>query len=335
MWTCSDLKYRAWKSLSLNYWWALLVVLLYTVIVSAASSVASAFNGVYSTLYTPVVTLFANSGGSDSSAFGGMIVMMPLLILMIIIPVFIMLIAAVTVIFVSNPLSGGLIKWFTVQRGNAMHSVELLFYGFRKANYKHIVAGLSWRLLWTFLWGLAASLPLIIPTVITFVFAFNASLYVAGISARFGISQQVFWCAGIIAVLILYMIAFVLYFMIYLNRYYAYFYTSYILVDQPDIGYKDALKISMEMSQGQKAKMLLLDLSFIGWWLLVFLTCGLLAIALYPYLYATYTELYYFRKNEYLQIADKNLGETADENPDETANDTANETADETAKETK
>src|SRR5665647_1118399 len=87
--------------------------------------------------------------------------------------------------------------------------------------------------------------------------------------------------------------------MINLNRYYSYFYVPYILLDNTDIDYRDTLRLSKKMSQGQKGHMFVLDLSFIGWWLLVSLTCGFLAIALYPYLYATYTELYFARKEEY------------------------------------
>jgi len=87
--------------------------------------------------------------------------------------------------------------------------------------------------------------------------------------------------------------------MISLNRYYAYFFTPYILIDDTEIGFREALLKSRKMSNGQKGRMFILDLSFIGWWMLVFLTCGFTAVALYPYLYATYTELYFCRKEEY------------------------------------
>lgn len=71
------------------------------------------------------------------------------------------------------------------------------------------------------------------------------------------------------------------------------------MIDDPTIGFREALRKSRQMSRGQKGRMFILDLSFIGWWMLVFLTCGFTAVALYPYLYATYTELYFFRKEEY------------------------------------
>lgn len=52
------------------------------------------------------------------------------------------------------------------------------------------------------------------------------------------------------------------------------------------------------MAADQKSKICILDLSFIGWWILVAITCGLLAFVLRPYLYATYAELYFARKDE-------------------------------------
>ena len=52
------------------------------------------------------------------------------------------------------------------------------------------------------------------------------------------------------------------------------------------------------MAADKKSKICILDISFIGWWILVALTCGLLAFVLRQYLYATYTELYFSRKDE-------------------------------------
>lgn len=51
---------------------------------------------------------------------------------------------------------------------------------------------------------------------------------------------------------------------------------EYILADDPEISYRDALSKSKEMMQGNKLKLFWLDLSFIGWDFLSILTLGLL-----------------------------------------------------------
>lgn len=74
---------------------------------------------------------------------------------------------------------------------------------------------------------------------------------------------------------------------------YAYRMVPYILAEQPDIKYKDAIRISQEMMYGQKMDTFVLDLSFIGWSLLAACTCGIAGIFyVKPYVDATNAELY-------------------------------------------
>lgn len=69
--------------------------------------------------------------------------------------------------------------------------------------------------------------------------------------------------------------------------------TPFILADNPKIGYKRALKLSMAMTDGQKGAIFVLGLSFIGWALLGLVVCfGIGIFFLMPYFYATFTELY-------------------------------------------
>ena len=74
---------------------------------------------------------------------------------------------------------------------------------------------------------------------------------------------------------------------------YEYRMIPYILADNPKIKRKDAFKISKEMMRGNKWKTFVLDVSFILWNLLSFITFGIANI-LYvnPYKAATVTELY-------------------------------------------
>ena len=69
--------------------------------------------------------------------------------------------------------------------------------------------------------------------------------------------------------------------------------TPYILADCPDVKAKDALKLSMRMTNGHKGKLFVLLLSFYGWMLLSSLTFGILLIVFVaPYMEATMSGFY-------------------------------------------
>ncbi len=74
---------------------------------------------------------------------------------------------------------------------------------------------------------------------------------------------------------------------------YSYRLVPYIVAENPSIGARDAILLSRRLMYGQKWKYFLLDLSFIGWYLLSMASFGLLEIFfLGPYHKTTCTELY-------------------------------------------
>jgi uncharacterized membrane protein len=229
-----------------------------------------------------------------------MAVFAPMIAGMMVISFIATLIAFAVSVFLTNPLSLGVTKWFIVERTQEkMNSITELFAAFRKGAYKRMVSGMAWKLLWTYLWSIVSVIPVLIPLVLALLFGINVDVFSARVSANFGVSNSAAIAGIIIVLAALYVVSLLICIMINLNRYYAYFYVPYILLDNTEIDFRETLTLSKQMSHGQKGHMFVLDLSFIGWWLLVSLTCGFLAIALYPYLYATYTELYFARKEEY------------------------------------
>lgn len=68
--------------------------------------------------------------------------------------------------------------------------------------------------------------------------------------------------------------------------------TYFILMDDKDITYNDAIKLSKEMMNGHKMQFFLLMLSFIGWWLLSVLTFGIGFLWLGPYIDTSIAALY-------------------------------------------
>ena len=73
---------------------------------------------------------------------------------------------------------------------------------------------------------------------------------------------------------------------------YSYALTPYILQDDPDCKYDDAICRSMALMNGHKMDLFLLDLSFIGWAILCVLTCGIGFLFLFPYWYTTRAKFY-------------------------------------------
>ena len=74
---------------------------------------------------------------------------------------------------------------------------------------------------------------------------------------------------------------------------YEYMMIPYLLADNPQMTKEEAFAESKRMMKGQKWKAFVLDLSFIGWYLLSALTLGILAVFyVSPYVNATHAALY-------------------------------------------
>ena len=73
---------------------------------------------------------------------------------------------------------------------------------------------------------------------------------------------------------------------------YQYRMVPYILAERPDMPYQRAFELSKQMTDGEKMEMFVLDLSFIGWWILGGLCCGIGVLFVNPYYQASWAELY-------------------------------------------
>lgn len=73
---------------------------------------------------------------------------------------------------------------------------------------------------------------------------------------------------------------------------YSYAMTHYILIDNPNLSGNDAITESRKMMNGHKLDLFLLDLSFIGWYILSTFTAGLLLLYVEPYHQAARAQFY-------------------------------------------
>lgn len=74
---------------------------------------------------------------------------------------------------------------------------------------------------------------------------------------------------------------------------YAYRMVPYILADNPGIGRTRAIELSNQMTMGEKFDIFVLDISFLGWYLLGALALGIGVLFVQPYYDATNAELYF------------------------------------------
>ena len=73
---------------------------------------------------------------------------------------------------------------------------------------------------------------------------------------------------------------------------YSYAMTDFILKDQPELANNAAIEKSMAMMDGNKMKLFLLDLSFIGWAILCLFTFGIGFLFLQPYVQSAHAAFY-------------------------------------------
>jgi len=83
----------------------------------------------------------------------------------------------------------------------------------------------------------------------------------------------------------------------------------FLYLDDPQAGVMDSLRNSMAMMQGNKGRLLYLEISFIGWLLLIAVSFGIASIWVLPYMELTLAEFYRTTKGEELWISTQSYQE--------------------------
>ena len=81
---------------------------------------------------------------------------------------------------------------------------------------------------------------------------------------------------------------------------YEYAMVPYLLAEYSDLSSDEAFQKTKDMMRNEKLNLFILELSFIGWYLLCMLTCGIGIFFLTPYLLSTYTHFYLTLKRQSL-----------------------------------
>ncbi|ROR23626.1 putative membrane protein [Mobilisporobacter senegalensis] len=90
---------------------------------------------------------------------------------------------------------------------------------------------------------------------------------------------------------------------------YEYCMIPYIMAENPDIDKNRAFELSKYMTDGDKFNIFVLQLSFIGWYLLGAIPCGIGILFVQPYFEATMAELYAVKREEAIRSGFSNESE--------------------------
>ncbi|MCQ2579230.1 MAG: DUF975 family protein [Treponemataceae bacterium] len=83
---------------------------------------------------------------------------------------------------------------------------------------------------------------------------------------------------------------------------FSYSMTFLVLAEKPNMSVKKAMRISIKITSGYKSEIFMTFLSFAGWLILSFCTCGVLFIWVGPYMKLTHVNIYHYLKEEALRI---------------------------------
>lgn len=264
MWTCAELKNRAKSILSATYWNGIVALLI---ILGISLGIALAlYIVIFLFILFGVFTSMNFTAGSMISSFNPWHFSMVLLPMLIVIYT----ISIAVSIFLMVPIEVGYKNFFLSNRSKRPDYGNI-FFALKKGIYLKIVGSMLWMMLFGFLFGLPYYISNgAIQEIIKTALPFYAKTWLI-----------IFFALILIAAVIL---------LVYKSI--SYSMTPYILCDNPSIGYRRALKLSIAMTSGNVGHIFLLGLSFIGWFLLGLLGCGIGVLFVMPYINATFAELY-------------------------------------------
>lgn len=181
----------------------------------------------------------------------------------------------------TNILTTGKLLWFSRNREQAAAPpFSLLFNGLKKGSYGDLVKGMAWRELWQIIWQIPVFLAQWIIGIFSFVMIERMlqvlrENYLNLTSYNFEkiiLNEMISNLMSFLIIMVIGTMISIGFGIVAIVKQYSYRATAWILADNPNIGHSRALHLSKEMTQGFKGKWFVLDLSFIGWYLLLILT---------------------------------------------------------------
>ncbi|QGU94107.1 DUF975 family protein [Clostridium bovifaecis] len=204
-------------------------------------------------------------------------------------------------LLIGGSISYGLNRFFLNLTRNENPQVENLFSGFKYFGKNFLIQLIIG--IFSALWALLVYIPVIIISVIILVVSFSSYPNLTEL-------EQLPWTIGAGAIgliVVLVIICSIIVSIIVLRYALAY----YIYNDNKDAGVMDCINHSKEMMKGNKGRMFLLNLSYIGWHILSLLTLGIGYVWLRPYIFAT-TASFYNNLKQKLEPEDRKAVESTE-----------------------
>lgn len=185
-------------------------------------------------------------------------------------------------LLIGGSIAYGLNRFFLNLTRNENPQVENLFSGFKYFGKNFLIQLIIG--IFSVLWALLVYIPAIIVSIIILVVSFSSYPDLTEL-------EQLPWTIGagaIVIIITLVIICTIIISIIVLRYALAY----YIYNDNKEAGVMDCINHSKDMMKGNKGKLFLLNLSFIGWHILSILTLGIGYVWLRPYIFATTASFY-------------------------------------------
>lgn len=281
----AELKQKAKEVLANSYWMCFAACAIIFVISGVASGIFGSFN-----IYTGLMGETAYISPVATILIGVISIMFALM-------------SVAVSIFLLMPLQVGLNRFFVRNAETGETKLEHLFFVF-KSNYLNVVKVTFMKMLFIFLWGLIAIGVVILLAIIGGALFAGMDMVSYGYT-RGGVSYAYTYRGGrdflesvlMVADILFAIVAYIAALLPALVKSYEYYMVEYILCETPDTDWRDALAQSKEMMKGNKWATFVLELSFLGWFLLGFLVCCIGSLFVQPYYSATFAQLYLKLRN--------------------------------------
>lgn len=262
-----ELKEWAKEAFHRSYWKSVLVAFILAITVGTGGSSGSSSSSSSSDV---------NMGNMTEEDIIALLIIVAVIFAIVgIVWIFAMLVKA----FAFNPLQVGCQSYFCKGLTEADPQLNELGRGF-KPNYKNVALTMFFKDLYLWLWSLIGVIPAVagaIGLVFVIVELESAEGFLLFLGYVF-IYLMVVWALEIPWII----------------KTYQYMLVPYILADNPNMPRKQVFDLTKQMMMGNKWRAFVLNLSFIGWYLLCFCTCGILAI-FYVEPYKAYTMAAFYK----------------------------------------
>lgn len=160
MWTQSLLKKNAWESVRNHYWMAFLACIIAGFLEGLGGRVSGGSSGGSSSMTAELESMMEQSGVEPAEVMEELI---PVFVAVSGVMLIAWAVAIALAVFVSNPVSCGLVRFFINAREGEVN-LSHLFGSFKSGRYMNTVKTLFFRDLYIFLWSLLLIIPGIIKT---------------------------------------------------------------------------------------------------------------------------------------------------------------------------